>query len=82
MIVVASSIPSPFGVTAAGSARTRVTASGAARPSVPVAALAPDVAIVHVYEPGAAAVASHVQSTAWLVPVPVADRPSRWRRPP
>ena len=29
-------------------------------------------AIVQEYEPGAAAVASHVQSTSWLVPVPVA----------
>src|SRR4051812_1897472 len=69
-----SSKPSAFGETTAGSATAPVIASAAGfAPNVPRAGRTVGPAsIVYEYEPGAAAVASQVQSTAVPVPPPAA----------
>src|SRR3954449_1036630 len=78
-----SPTPSPFGLTTVGSTRSCVTATGGSelpstpRPGRAAAARTPPAAIVYVYRPGTARLASQVQSTAVLVPVPeAAIRPS------
>jgi hypothetical protein len=66
--------PSAFGVIVRGTAvAERIARATAFAPMLPVAlrTVSP-AAIVHEYAAGAAAVASHVQSTSWLVPVPLA----------
>src|SRR5438309_702103 len=67
--------PSPFGDTKPGRTVTLATASGA--PTVPVADRAPGVSIAYEYDPGSAALASQVQSTALPLPEPASTTSPR-----
>src|SRR5204863_7784362 len=78
-IVVVSSLGSPPGARTVGAALAPFTATAAPdAPTVPAPERTSGAEIVHVYFPGAARVASHVQSTLVPVPVPCATIAPVW----